>query len=78
VTRAHQPGSEPMDIPEVIPNPVVVPKQAPTPSEPVPPRPIKIPEKAPAGHYLCPAVTSNEWPQQHGREPTRSLMTPAG
>ena len=24
--RAHQPGSEPIDIPETIPNPVVVPK----------------------------------------------------
>jgi len=24
--RAHQPGSEPMDIPEVIPNPAVLPK----------------------------------------------------
>jgi hypothetical protein len=26
VIRAHQPGSEPIDIPETIPNPVVVPK----------------------------------------------------
>ena len=32
--RAHQPGSEPIDIPETIPNPVVVPKPTPTPTEP--------------------------------------------
>ena len=32
--RAHQPGSEPIDIPETIPNPVVVPK--PTPSRAIP------------------------------------------
>jgi hypothetical protein len=30
VIRAHQPGSEPIDIPETIPNPVVVPKPTPT------------------------------------------------
>ena len=34
--RAHQPGSEPIDIPETIPNPVVVPKPTPTPTEPAP------------------------------------------
>jgi hypothetical protein len=33
VIRAHQPGSEPIDIPETIPNPVVVPKPTPTPTE---------------------------------------------
>ena len=38
--RAHQPGSQPFDIPEVIPNPAVVPKQEPAPKEP-----IKVPEK---------------------------------
>ena len=32
--RAHQPGSQPIDIPEVIPNPAVVPKQEPAPKEP--------------------------------------------
>jgi hypothetical protein len=36
VIRAHQPGSEPIDIPETIPNPVVVPKPPPTPTEPAP------------------------------------------
>lgn len=40
---AHQPGSQPIDIPEVIPNPAVVPKQEPAPKEPV-----RVPEKVPA------------------------------
>ena len=43
--RAHQPGSQPIDIPEVIPNPAVVPKQEPAPKEPV-----KVPEKVPADY----------------------------
>ena len=45
--RAHQPGSEPIDIPETIPNPVVVPKPTPTPTEPAPKEPVRIPEKFP-------------------------------
>ena len=45
--RAHQPGSEPIDIPETIPNPVVVPKPTPTPTEPAPKEPVRIPEKVP-------------------------------
>jgi len=47
VIRAHQPGSEPIDIPETIPNPVVVPKPTPTPTEPAPKDPVRIPEKVP-------------------------------
>jgi hypothetical protein len=47
VIRAHQPGSEPIDIPETIPNPVVVPKPTPTPTEPAPKEPVRIPEKVP-------------------------------
>lgn len=43
--RAHQPGSQPIDIPEVIPNPAVVPKQEPAPKEPAPKNPVKVPEK---------------------------------
>src|SRR2546426_25410 len=43
--RAHQPGSEPIDIPETIPNPVVVPKPLPTPTEPAPKEPVRIPAK---------------------------------
>ena len=43
--RAHQPGSEPIDIPETIPNPVVVPKPTPIPREPAPKEPVRIPEK---------------------------------
>ena len=45
--RAHQPGSEPIDIPETIPNPVVVPKPTPSPTEPAPKEPVRIPEKIP-------------------------------
>jgi len=47
VIRAHQPGSEPIDIPETIPNPVVVPRPTPTPTEPAPKEPVRIPEKFP-------------------------------
>ena len=47
VIRAHQPGSEPIDIPETIPNPVVVPKPTPTPTEPAPKEPVRFPEKVP-------------------------------
>jgi hypothetical protein len=43
VIRAHQPGSEPIDIPETIPNPVGVPKPTPTPTEPAPKEPVRIP-----------------------------------
>jgi hypothetical protein len=43
----HQPGSEPIDIPETIPNPVVVPRPTPTPTEPAPTEPVRIPEKVP-------------------------------
>jgi hypothetical protein len=50
--RAHQPGSQPIDIPEVIPNPAVVPKREPAPREPAPKEPVKIPEKVPAGIVL--------------------------
>jgi hypothetical protein len=46
--RAHQPGSQPIDIPEVIPNPAVVPKQKPAPREPAPKEPVKVPERVPA------------------------------
>jgi hypothetical protein len=43
IFRAHQPGSEPIDIRETIPNPVVVPKPTPTPTEPLPKKPVRIP-----------------------------------
>ena len=47
--RAHQPGSQPIDIPETIPNPAVVPVQpVPAPSRPAPQEPVKTPEKVPA------------------------------
>jgi len=47
VLRAHQPGSEPIDIPETIPNPVVVPQPTPHPREPAPKEPVRTPEKVP-------------------------------
>jgi hypothetical protein len=50
--HAHQPGSQPIDIPEVIPNPAVVPTQEPAPKEPAPKNPVKEPEKVPAGYPL--------------------------
>jgi hypothetical protein len=47
--RAQQPGSQPIDIPETIPNPAVVPVQPmPAPSRPAPQEPVKTPEKVPA------------------------------
>jgi hypothetical protein len=54
VIRAHQPGSEPIDIPETVPNPVVVPKPTPTPTEPAPKEPVRIPEKVPLHNKLMP------------------------
>ena len=48
--RAHQPGSQPIDIPEVIPNPAAVPKREPAPKGPAPKEPVKVPEKVPAGY----------------------------
>jgi len=48
VIRAHQPGSEPIDIPETIPNPVVLPKPTPNPREPAPKEPVRTPEKVPS------------------------------
>jgi hypothetical protein len=39
--RAHQPGSQPLDIPEAIPNPAV-PRTVPNPS-PQPSDPVKVP-----------------------------------
>jgi len=45
MVHAHQPGSRPIDIPEVIPNPAVVPRREPSPKEPTPKEPVKVPEK---------------------------------
>ena len=64
--RAHQPGSEPIDIPETIPNPVVVPKRTPTPTEPAPKEPVRIPEKVPlpSGVFSLARGTSiSSWPK---------------
>ena len=59
--RAHQPGSEPIDIPETIPNPVVVPKPTPTPTEPAPKEPVRIPERVPGtARVACSAGRSGQ------------------
>ena len=58
--RAHQPGSEPMDIPEVIPNPAVLPKEAPDPNKPAPAKPAENPEKVPANNEP-PACEGSHW-----------------
>jgi hypothetical protein len=47
VISHHQPGSEPIDIPETIPNPVVVPKPTPIPVEPAPKEPVRLPAEVP-------------------------------
>ena len=54
--RAHQPGSEPIDIPETIPNPVVVPEPIPAPTEPAPKKPVRTPDKVPGtARVVCSA-----------------------
>ena len=59
--RVHQPGSEPIDIPETIPNPVVVPKPTPTPTEPAPKEPVRIPERVPGtARVACSAGRSGQ------------------
>jgi len=55
--RSHQPGSQPLDIPETIPNPAI-PRTAPTP--PVrPSEPVKVPVRQLAA---CVALTSTYQP----------------
>jgi hypothetical protein len=52
--RAHQPGSQPIDVPEAIPNPATprtVPNPVPRPSEPV-----KVPVTQP--HVFGPALST--------------------
>ena len=44
---AHQPGSQPIDIPEVIPNPPITPKREPAPIEPAPKDPVMALETVP-------------------------------
>ena len=65
--RAHQPGSQPIDIPEVIPNPAVVPKPERPPREPAPKEPVKIPGKVPAGIVLPESslAAANQCPRAH-------------
>jgi len=63
--QAHQPGSQPIDIPEVIPNPAA-PQAVPTPA---PKEPVKrpIPQRALAGgsplmrSYKRPGKSGKQW-----------------
>ncbi len=55
---AHQPGSEPLTIPEQIPNSAVQPV-TPSQPKPVPKDPVKIPEKIAANR--APATVSGVW-----------------
>ena len=53
---AHQPGSEPLTIPEQIPNPAVQPVPPPRPErEPERKEPVKVPEKEPANRIVVAA-----------------------
>jgi hypothetical protein len=77
VIRAHQPGSEPIDIPETIPNPVVVPKPTPTPTEPAPKEPVRAPERVPTADSCASNVPwtakARSWTSSlnHGETATR-------
>ena len=52
---AHQPGSQPLIIPEQIPNPAVRPLEPAIPQpKPAPKEPIRVPDDAPANHALVP------------------------
>jgi len=59
VIHAQQPGSKPIDIPEAIPNPAVVPKEEPVPNEPLPEEPVKVPEAVPIGRSLAKVAVSS-------------------
>jgi hypothetical protein len=67
VIRAHQPGSEPIDIPETIPNPVVVPKPTPTPTEPAPKEPVRIPERVPGTARVACSGSSSRHIARHAK-----------
>jgi hypothetical protein len=64
---AHQPGSEPLQIPEQIPNPAVQPR-APTP-KPGREEPIERPEKAPANHAFTSSLHALEETEGAQRSP---------
>jgi hypothetical protein len=52
--RAHQPGSQPIDIPEAIPNPAV-PQRVPAPSQP-PKEPVKAPAPQNVSHSFLTTI----------------------
>jgi hypothetical protein len=62
--RAHQPGSQPIDVPEAIPNPAV-PRTVPSP-EPRPSEPIKVP----APGAFCSAFSTRTMFRSYRRTPS--------
>jgi hypothetical protein len=81
---AHQPGSEPLTIPEQIPNPAVRPVEPPSPEpKPFPQEPAKVPEKVPADRVLMLLHTATAWwDVEHARmnalaggPPTRTMLS---
>lgn len=79
MNTAHQPGSEPLAIPEQIPNPAVQPAPLRRPDRPsIPHEPVKIPEKAPADQGVCDRFsefmqTQERSPKAPGTPPFRVL-----
>jgi hypothetical protein len=71
VIRAHQPGSEPIDIPETIPNPVVVPRPTPTPTEPAPKEPVRNPERVPGTARVARSAGQSGQSDRGGRGTSR-------
>ena len=76
--RAHQPGSQPLDIPEAIPNPAV-PQPAPAPS-PAPREPVEVPAPQGAVRSDCGAsqvLRAGEADfNSQARRPEASLLSP--
>jgi hypothetical protein len=67
--RAHQPGSQPIDIPETIPNPVVPqPVRVPSPA-PKPPVKIPTPQNVAGWRENGPSVGPDEYFEFGGRLP---------
>ena len=67
--RAQQPGSQPIDIPEAIPNPAVIPAAPlPAPPRPAPREPAKEPERVPADWH-----PARQQAGHHGRVPPGRL-----
>jgi len=79
VIRAHQPGSEPIDIPEDDSQSVVIPKPTPTPTEPAPKAPVRIPFPSAATIYeVSPAQRINAVLCPSLSKPDSCSLSPSG